>query len=99
MEQLLLNCLPSFVKEHLIEHQAGFHPGKSTTAQLLNITQHIEDGFQKNKIIGAVFVDLTAAYDTVNHRRLLTKVLGMTKDPLFLGIFVEFNMKKSRVRL
>jgi len=61
----------------------------------------------ENKITGAVFVYLTAAYDTVNHRRLLTKVLDMAKDPLltkFLGIyylrfFVEFNMKKSRLRL
>ena len=56
-----------------------------------------------------VFVDFTAAYDTVNHRRLLTKILKMTKDPLLtklLGVmlanrrfFVEFNNKKSRVRL
>ena len=31
-------------------------------------------------ITGAVFVDLYAAYDTVNHRRLLSKVLEMTGD-------------------
>jgi len=72
--------------------------------QLLNITQHIENGFQKNKITGAVFVDLTAAYDTVNHCQLLTKVLDMTKDPLLTKIleillknrrfFVKFNMKR-----
>ena len=80
MERLLLNRLSPFFEEHLIEHQAGFRPGKSTTAQLSNLTQHIEDGFQKKKIIGAVFVDLTVADDTVNHRRLITKVLDMTKD-------------------
>ena len=60
-------------------------------------------------ITGAVFVDLTAAYDTVNYRRLLTKILKMTKDPLltnFLDVMltnqrfvVELNNKKSRVRL
>ena len=40
---------------------------------------------------GAVFVDLTAAYDTVNHRRLFTKILKMTKNPLltkFLGVML-----------
>jgi len=67
MERLLLNRLSPFVEEHLIERQAGFRPGKSTTAQLLNVTQHIEEGVQKNKITVAVFVDLTAAYDSVNH--------------------------------
>ena len=58
------------IEEHLIDQQAGFRPGKSTTGQLLNLTQYIEDGFQKKKITGAVFVDLIAAYDAVNHRRL-----------------------------
>ena len=40
--------------------------------------EHIEDGYEKRLITGAVFVDLSAAYDTVNHRRLLSKVLEMT---------------------
>lgn len=59
--------------------QAGFQPGKSTTSQLLNLTQHIEDGFQKGLVTGAIFVDLSAAYDTVNHRLLLKKILELTK--------------------
>ena len=95
MERLLLNHLSPFVEEHLIEHQAGFRPGKSATAQLLNLTQYIEDGFRK-KITRGVFVDLTAPYDTVNYRRLLKKVLHVTKDPLltkFLGVL----LKKSSV--
>ena len=64
----------------LIPEQAGFRPGKSYTSQLLNLTEHIEDGYEKRLITGAVFVDLSAAYDTVNHRRLLGKVLEMTGD-------------------
>ena len=60
-------------------------------------------------ITGAVFVDLTAAYDTVNHRQLLTKILELTEDPQlteFLSImltnhhfFVEFQGKQSRLHL
>ena len=50
-------------------------------SQLLNLTEHNEDGYEKRLITGAVFiVDLSAAYDTVNHRRLLSKVLAMTGD-------------------
>ena len=45
MERPLLNRLSPFVEEHLIEHQAGSRPGKATTAQILNLTQHIENGF------------------------------------------------------
>ena len=77
MERLLLNRLSPFVEEHLIDQQAGFRPGKSTAVQFLNLTQYIEDGFHEKKITGAVFKDLTAANDTVNHHRLLTKILKM----------------------
>ena len=63
------------VDAKLIPEHAGFRPGKSCTSQLLNLTEHIEDGYEKRLITGAVFVDLPAAYDTVNHRRLISKVL------------------------
>ena len=59
-------------------------------------------------ITGAVFVDLSAAYDMVNHRRLLSKVLYMTCDVHLTDLigtmlesrrfFVVLNEKKSRWR-
>ena len=79
-ERLILNHLSPIVEHVLIPEQAGFRPGNSCTAQVLNLTQHIEDGFETGKITGIVLVDLSAAYDTVNHRRLLEKVYSMTRD-------------------
>ena len=77
-------------------------------SQLLNLMEHIEDGYEKRLITGAVFVDLSAAYDTVNHRRLLSKVLEMTGDVQLTDLihtmlenrrfFVVLNGKKSRWR-
>ena len=66
--------------EHLIPEQAGFRPGKSCTSQLLNLTQFIEDGYEEGIITGAAFVDLSAAYDTVNHRILTRKFFEITQD-------------------
>ena len=53
-------------------------------------------------------MDLSAAYDTVNHRVLLTKLYGMTEDAEFTKLigsmminrrfYVEINGKKSRWR-
>ena len=31
-------------------------------------------------VIGAIFVDFSAAYDTINQRKLLHKLLEITKD-------------------
>lgn len=62
----------------VIPEQAGFRPGKACTGQVLNICQHIEDGFKNKKITGA--------YDTVNHNKLLQKVYHYTRDWQFVQI-------------
>ena len=72
------------------------------------MTEHIEDGYEKRLITGAFFVDLYAAYDTVNRRRLINKVLEMTGDVHLTDLirtmlesrrfFVVLNGKKSRWR-
>ena len=107
-ERLILNRLSPIIEHVLIPEQAGFRPGKSCTAQVLNLTQHIEDGFETGKITGIVLVDLSAAYDTVNHRRLLEKVYNMTRDYRLMCMirtllenrrfFVELGGKRSRWR-
>ena len=79
-ERLLLGRLTPVLETKMIPQQAGFREGKSTSGQLLNLTQHIEDGFEKKLVTGAVFVDLFATYDTVNHRILMTKFYQMTHD-------------------
>ena len=69
-ERLILNRLAPFAEDFLIPEQAGIRGSKSCTNQILNLTQFIEDGYEKGLVTGAVFVDPSAAYDTVNHRSL-----------------------------
>ena len=64
--------------------------------------------YEKSRTTGTVYVDPSAAYDTVNHRLLLTKLYGMTEDAEFTKLigsmicnrrfYVELNGKKSRWR-
>ena len=42
--------------------------------------EDIEDDYQDDMITGTEFVDLSAAYDTVNHRLLIQKLYNTTKD-------------------
>jgi hypothetical protein len=64
----------------LIKEQTSFRPCKSTTGQLLNLTQYIEDEYEEKPITGTAFVDLSASYDTVNHKRLIWRVYKITDD-------------------
>ena len=107
-ERLILNRVLPLLEQHIINEQAGFRPGKSCTSQLLNLTQHIEDGYQRGMISGAAFVDLSAAYDTVNHRILIQKFYNTTQDSQLCRVFqnmlsnrrfyVELNNERSRWR-
>ena len=103
LERMILNP----ITEHtIIKEQAGFRAGKSCTDQLLNLAPYIEDVYEKRLTTGTVFVDLSAVYDTVNHRVLLTKLYGMTDDAEFTKLiesimingrlYVKLNGKKSR---
>ena len=107
-ERSILNIIAPTIEEHLDKEQAGFRPGKSCTSQLLNLTQHIEDGYQVEKITGTAFVDLSAAYDTVNHRFLIHKLYNSTQDSKLCRVvqnllsnikcYVELNKEHSRCR-
>ena len=105
-ERLLLQHLTPLIDPKLTKDQAGFRPGRSCAGQLLNLTQHIEDGFERKLITGAAFIDLTAAYDTVQHRAMTRKLLDMTGDLDLCQViksllnnrrfFVQLNDKKSK---
>ena len=92
------------VDEKLTKDQAGFRPGRSCVGQILNLTQHIEDGYEKKMITGAAFVDLSAAYDTVQHRLMIRKIGDIDLYQVIRGLisnrrfFVQLNDKKSRWR-
>ena len=107
-ERMILNRIAPVVEQRQIKEQAGSRTEESCTSQLLNLIQHIADGYQRGMIIGAAFVDLSAAYDTVNHRILIQKLYNITLDsPLCRVIqnmlssrrfYAELNNERSRWR-
>ena len=74
LERLIYTRVEPIVDPLLSCEQAGFRRGQSTVDQAVLLTQNIEDCFEAKKKAGAVFVDLTAAYDTVWHRGLTCKL-------------------------
>ena len=108
-ERMVLNRIAPAIEQHLIKEQAGFRSGKSCTSQLLNLTQHIEDGYEEGMITGIVFVDLSATYGTVNHRLLIQKLYNTTLDSQLCRFiqnllsdrrfYVELNNERSRWRI
>ena len=73
----------------LSKEQYGFRRGKSTVDQVVLLTQNIEDSFKAKKKAGGVFINLTAAYDTVWHRGLTCKLLRLLPDKHMVRMIME----------
>ena len=57
--------------------------------QVTLLTQELEDSFEAKKKAGAVFVDLTAAYDTVWLRGLTCKLLHLLPDRHIVKMIIK----------
>ena len=90
-----LSTTTSGVYSLLPKEQAGFRRGKSTVDQVVLLTQNIEDSFEAKKKAGAVFVNLTAAYDTVWHRGLTCKLLRLLPDKHMVRMIMELVRNRS----
>ena len=76
MEKLMHKRLYDFLEEYniLYEHQFGFRRFYSTAYSLIEITEKIKESIDNGKYGCGIFIDLKKAFDTVNHKILLTKL-------------------------
>jgi len=97
LERLILQRIRPELENTIIVEQAGFRQGRSTCDQVLALTTFIENGYQKNLKTGTVFLDLTAAYDTVWHAGLLTKLSRLM--PRWVVETIELFLRNRRFRV
>jgi len=97
LERVILKRITPDAEQILPIEQAGFRAGRSTCDQVLALSTFIENGFQQNLKTGAVFLDLTAAYDTVWHTGLLLKLAKSL--PAWVPNVVEFLLRDRRIRV
>lgn len=69
LEKLMYKRLISFVNAYdiLNDNQFGFRSGHSTTHATLLITDKIQKAIEKQEYSCGIFLDLSKAFDTVNH--------------------------------
>ena len=76
LERIMYNRLHDHLLQHnlLYQKQFGFQGGHSTEHAVVNLVDEILKGFDQNKFTLGVFIDLSKAFDTVDHKILIRKL-------------------------
>lgn len=83
LEHIVAAHIRPFLSEHrlLDDKQHGFRRGLSTTTQLVEVVHNFAEVLNRRGQVDVIFLDFQKAFDKVNHRKLLTKLQLMLKNP------------------
>lgn len=75
-EKIIFDQISNYLTRNnlLSQYQSGFRKHFSTTSALLKFTNDVFNSFDNNMCTGAIFLDLTKAFDLVDHYLLLDKL-------------------------
>ena len=101
-ERILSDQIHDFLYNNSIlnNKQFGFRKNISTTDALLTLTEYLRNEMENNNYIVTLFLDLSKAFDSINHSLLLNKLeeIGFNSDSILL-ISSFLSKRTQRVKL
>lgn len=80
----------------LNDSQSGFRPRRSTPLASALLLDKIRANMDKGLLTGAVFIDLSKAFDTVSHSNLLNKLQKFGAKSVELDWFTNYLFKRTQ---
>jgi retron-type reverse transcriptase len=90
LERFVLNHLSLRIQESVHSAQYGFISGRSSTSQLLSTLHNIGKDLDKGLQTDVVFMDISKAFDTVDHSILLQKLRDFDLSGSLLLLFGNY---------
>ena len=101
LERIIYSRLQKYLKDQNIiyDNQFGFQTGHSTEHAISQLVDQIYEAFEKNEYALGVFIDLSKAFDTVDHSILLRKLELYGITDITYGLRVIFRTTYNTFKL
>ena len=92
LEKIVQKRLLSHLMENniLSKYQFGFLPGKSTQLAVFDLVKNIYSAINNKKVFGAACLDISKAFDCINHRILISKLRKLCLSEQTLNWFDSY---------
>jgi hypothetical protein len=99
MEHVIASQLNNFLDSHDItyERQHGFRSRHSCETALASFTHQVELGLRNGNEVDCLFLDFQKAFDTVPHKRLISKLTGIGVDTITVSWIADFLKNRTFV--
>ena len=97
-EKLISKQMVLFIEKYkiLYTYQYGFRGRHSTSLALIDIVDKIKDALDKNEYVLGIFLDITKAFDSVNHEILYKKLEHYGFRGHFLYLIKSYLSNRSQ---
>ena len=97
-ELIVLNQLSGYLSDHnrLTHHQNGNKKLHSTETLSIYITDNILEAMDNKKITVLILLDLSKAFDSINHQRLLKKLTSVGASPATVKWFESYLSHRTQ---
>ena len=99
-EKLILKQINAYIQPFLSSYICGFRKGFNTQHALISLIEKWKKSLDSKGFCGAVLMDLSKAFDTLNHELLIAKLhaYGFQKDSLsFLHSYLTNRWQRTKV--